>query len=242
MNFESTEPTSGQLNIAEQPNLIRQVSETSLNEGVKPIMACFGTDSEYGGQFEGLVDMSANKEILNVKWGEPAEFLDFKGMKHDGEATYVISPADPRDKLSENYGPCIGMVVVGRDRSKKEDISVMTHQELTSILSFSKSNFEKDLAETLGDMKDRCEPGTVDAVVFGGITGGVGKISDVSLEKMHMNAMMFVSKISKDELGFVPLVITAPKNEERAFSIVDNVFFKTGDRQLFVMRATSKKL
>jgi len=81
--------------------------------------------------------------------------------------SYVISPVDDTDKYSKSYRNCTGLIVTGKEKGTGKNISFMSHQ---SPLIFSwkmPSGFQEDLAKQIQEIKDRCEDGTIDAVIVG---------------------------------------------------------------------------
>jgi hypothetical protein len=221
-------------------------SKTHLEEGVKPIIACIGSEEDFDHRFAwDLINQSdQNKNLLEVKYGAPKSELDENNITYLSPHDYLISPIDSRDKVSYDYQTCIGLVVVGIDKETNEQISMLTHQNISSVISSKKIEFIEDLSRHLQIFKDRSKEGTIDAVIFGGAYP-----EDSSSKKMYEEVKGFTSELCKKEVGFIPFDITGPKVikkfPEKKPTLAgwatdawptDTVFFDTKERRLFVQR------
>ena len=208
-----------------QKTEINPLQSEHLTNGEKPIIACVGSAEDFEGEFNKNVD-----DPENVNWFAVEEELQEKKLLNAGEGTYVISLLDNKNKRSDGYGPCTGVVVVGRDKNTKENISFLTHQFFTRLSMFGlDSRFGSNLMERLADTKDQCVHGSIDAVVFGGIS------NDGMDNRGYEKAIDALTTIVHDRLGFSPVIITGPKIYEDKDQ-EDNVLFDTKNRRLYIER------
>lgn len=216
-------------------------SESHLRPGIRPIMACVGTSADYADPDQEYInDPDSYKEEELVEYQASSDTLEARGQKHDHDGTYVISKIDAKDKFSYNYTNCSGVAVVGIDKETGEEVSFLTHQFPGYFLDAKNQKFDEDLNASLDDILESCEPGTVDAVIFGGnflkqfsgysSTDEGGKTS--YSQKMYLRSVKHLSDILEKKLSFEPLVIVGPKNTQGD----DNFLLKTKERQLYVIR------
>lgn len=204
---------------------INALHSEHLKEGIKPIMA-------------GLIDLeNLDEESVqrineirdsgeNVDWFENSSALKERGMKNPAAFTYVISGIDGKNKFSESYGPCTGVALVGIDKKTGENISFLSHQDPEQFLAKYKNKFSHDLSKSIEKMIHECEPGTVDAVVFGGS-------ADDPYE--YIDSIKLLGEICKEELGFEPVVLTGP-NDYYWKGGRTHVYFDTENRRLHIVR------
>lgn len=208
-----------------------------LKEGVSPIVACVGTPEHFQEEIDsekGKIETSVlnGGESLNLVFGEDPENLTKMDIKNAGRKSYLISPVNNLSKFSKSFVNCTGLVVAGRDKRTGEDISLMSHQSPDYFLS-SKENektFSNDLGQRLKELKERCEDGTIDAVVVGG---------NLSKKENYSNSIKLLSKEVTEVLGFEPVIMTGPKAAPKITENIDfkeNIFYDNRHRRLYIIR------
>lgn len=71
----------------------------------------------------------------------------------------VISHTNSRNKYSNKYYNCTGLVVIGRDRETGENISFLTHQDpLYFLVTEQKEKFIVAISDILLELKERSVP------------------------------------------------------------------------------------
>lgn len=204
-----------------------------LIKGISPIMACLssmegGKSNQPGNSME--IGRTHNSQIGNIgvlDWGG-GEYLVFSEKRKSlsgGSCNYLISAIDDADKFSDNFYACTGLIVVGRKKNTKENISFVTHQSQISILSAG--SLIDNLGKQLSRMKNKCELGTIDAVIIGGEYMG-----NDSLEKYKKATKSLGEEVQK-VLNFEPVVINGPKN---SVWVGDGIYFDNENRRLYFVR------
>ncbi|MEK9160453.1 MAG: hypothetical protein AAB440_00235 [Patescibacteria group bacterium] len=147
------------------------------------------------------------------------EELDRLGIRH-GElpAQYVISPASPANKESFDYANCLGIVVIGQHRDTGENISVLSHHPPRSI----HQGLSSALPEALREFAAQVEPGTVDAVIFGGRYSRTGSYNGVeSIEEEYLAMVDFLRTNIVENLHIEPNIPVGPnRNIERLARVI----------------------
>ncbi len=204
-----------------------------LKPGVKPIIACVGTQEDFVNNLEATLDTRRQtNEILGavqrVAYGN--KDLAKEGFLVNETPNYVISPINARDKTSREYVDCTGMVVAGLDKETGENISFLTHQDPKKFLNEDKDKFTNDLKKRFAEIRDRCQPGTIDAVIFGGAYFDHPAFKN--LKENYVNSIKVLSKVIEGDLGFEPVVINGPK----IGAGWDNCIYDNGNRRLYMVR------
>lgn len=212
-----------------------------LNPGVKAIMACVDIGRDIRGVAENISGQEFDFVNIDTKPEEPLE-AGFSGEYKKPHWAYVMSPVDGSNKFSIKYANCTGIIVTGIDRESGEHISFLTHQNPSYFLD-DDSNFKKDLHVRLEELNQRSEPGTVDAVLFGGKFSNVKEFADNPDHPIHaiekdeyVNSINFLQQELEEELGFSPTVIVGPKLDPAW----DNVVYDNNERRLFLLRNEGK--
>ncbi|MFA6565670.1 MAG: hypothetical protein WCT48_02915 [Candidatus Paceibacterota bacterium] len=212
-----------------------------LNKGIKPIIACVDTydNMEDLGEFEELLFSDDTREVESVNFYANPEKLAEKDFKNAGYQTYVISAIDNTDKFSKTFGDCTGTVVTGQDKETKEDISFVSHEEPNFFTKEHPEKFSEDFRLRLQEIKKRCIPGTIDAVIMGGnyYVDVVGEEFDNNHRDNYRNSIDILSKEISDVLGFEPPIITGPKLSGGE----DHILYRNGQRRLHVLRPQTGK-
>lgn len=210
--------------------------ESHLAPGVKPIISCIGTVKDFGFQESNLLRFSfinGGEGTSNAMYGATSAFLTKHGMSHSGEDTYVISPLDGKNKFSEKMIDCTGLVVAGIDQKTGEPISFISHQDPKRFLYDKKEDFLKHLREKLAEVKVRCKPGTIDAVVVGGMyIDAFNDPSKMTVKEAYVASRLFLSEEVRNYLGFDPEVINGPKISDQG----DSIYFENRERRFYFIR------
>jgi hypothetical protein len=209
-----------------------------LNPGVPAIMASLG-EGNIKGLPEGLKLTNDGIEYVNID-ADPSENMEdgFSGEYLKPNWAYMMSPIDSAIKFSTRYVDCTGVAVVGTDKETGKNISFLTHQN-PAYFTYDSVNFLKDLGDRLQEIKERCEQGTIDAVLFGGKFSNVKEFADQPYHPIHdldkkryLSSIKIVTAAIETGLGFSPTVISGPKiNPAR-----EQVIFDTHERRLFLER------
>ncbi len=208
-----------------------------LRPDIKPIMACVGTCRDFGDSphlkeiHRVQNDTDAAEKIDNVDFYADKKDMDAKNFKHHGKMTYVVSDINNKDKFSQEFKDCTGLVVAGRDKKTGENISFLTHQDPHYFLNGieNKNKLREDLRERIRALKERCEEGTLDARIFGGNYFGEDKME---YRENYLNSIKFLSSETSSALGFEPVVVVGPKN----IGGQDDVFYDNEHRRLYIVR------
>lgn len=227
----------------EQPNLTPQKAskETHLLPNIKPIRACIGSGDDFGYLDLFLLKHGFNPSDPNIEkidLDEEPSVLTKNNFSNAGHDTYVISPANSKDKISEHFQDCTGVIVAGVDRDTGENISIMSHQNPGAFLSAGKNKdqFLNDLAQILQQIKARCLPNTVDAVIIGGKYMTIADIVEIDFRQNYLDSLSLLSTEVSSILGFEPIIINGPK----LISSADRVLYNNKERRLFFIRGLSR--
>jgi hypothetical protein len=211
--------------------------EAHLKEGIKPIMVWVGVEDDFKQVLESTPKFGL-KDLHHLDWFEGSYYPFYKEdfiKKHKeaftmGEGTYVISDIDSNNKYSKNLIACTSLVVVGRQKGSTENISIMTHQSPSSVLSAY--YFKFILRDILRQIKSKCEPATIDAVLVGGTS--VKKFAEV---------VGVVGKEVKDAFDINLVVVNGPKIIDTSklkygevLRLADSVYFDNENRRLYLVR------
>jgi len=207
--------------------------EGHLTKGIKPIIACVGSFKDFDYQ-------ERNKILSHFNPNSRGVFnVDFRFSAED-----VISPPeqDHSNKFSEEFCDCTGLIVVGTEKGTDDNVSFLTHQDPKEFLFSKKEEFTKRLRERLAQIKDKCVPGTIDAVLVGGwyskdpFTLYFAKklgLKDRDVAKQYTDSIKLLGAETKEILGFEPIVINGPKTE---LGLGDKVYFDNKNRRLYFVR------
>lgn len=193
-------------------NIVKK--EGHLKEGVQPIMTCIGSPREFPEKISKDLKL---QEMEDVDW-----------FKHKAGEGYVISLVDSSSKFSKDFFVCMGLLVAGITPDGKK-LSFLTHQVPNILVRFDEvaEKFNLDIKTHLQEMKERCVPGTIDAVIVG------GEVKDIiSPQIEYEDAVKKVGQIVQDVLGFEPVVINGPKT----FGGADEVYYANDKRRLYFIR------
>jgi hypothetical protein len=212
-----------------------------LHEGIKSIIACIDVsddphDEKKFGKFEELVFSDNVHNIENVNYSAKPEMLKETNFKNAGEQTYIISTIDDANKFSKTLRNCTGIVVAGQDKETGKDISFMSHEDPETFVQSENGSesFARDLRSRLLEIKERCVPETIDAIIAGGnyFANVYSEKYDKKRRDTYSDSVALLSREIKDAFGFEPVVITGPK----AFPGSEHIFYNNAERQLHILR------
>lgn len=200
------------------------------------ITVCIGTKDQHEGCLpEGVDEAKTGRDegvripgIDNVAFAAEGNYLDAQGISHDERYTgsFLISEANPNDKLSESYFGCIGLTVIGKKIDRDENISILVH---TPVYQTGEDKFIDSLNDRLSEFRNMVEPETIDALVFGGKI----KDNDSKLITDYEKGVSEISSIVEENLNIKPRIVTDPKDER---IISDDAYLDTQQRRLYFMQ------
>lgn len=215
-----------------QEEIIEVKGQEHLRRGVKPIMACTDGILDRKARY---IDLGCHQQPVNFY--DDAYFLKKEGYLTGGDVSYVISPIEKYAFTSDNYVDCTGMAVVGLELGGDENLAFITHQNPDSFLKDTKEKFIEDIQFRLKEIKTRCEKGTIDVVLFGGLFTYVEgrEDSDPSRKEYiqeYIDSIKLLSEQVYEVLGFYPEVVVGPKLAGSSEAIT----FDTYNRRLYLGR------
>ncbi|HEY4523363.1 MAG TPA: hypothetical protein VJK04_00625 [Candidatus Paceibacterota bacterium] len=224
------------------PKSKNPIKSEHLKEGVGAITACVGTPD----QFRDPKDPTRRSSIEIMQNELEAHNIDFYGepkglaknnVKNAGGGSYVISLIDNKDKFSNGFKNCTGLVVTGIEKQTGRNISFLSHQYPLYFLGNddNRVRFTRDLEERLEELKGKCADKTIDAVII----GGNASIWSLRYQKEYSESIKLLSEEVRKTLGFEPVAITGPKTDEGTdedMMFTDDVFYDNARRRLYIMR------
>ena len=226
-----------QKSAVEQP--INTLKAEHLKSGFKPIIACLEgpeqlRDDTYGCSFSSIV--KENIFAREVDYQFPPE--DFE---NGGNKTFVFSPTDSKDKVSEWFFDCTGLVIAGYDEKQGRDISFMSHQD-PDFLGKDKNKrdiFFNILRKKLEEMKRRSAEGSLDAIIIGGNYVGEAdknklkeKLNNLIARRIYHASIKSLAQEVSAILGFEPVVIAGPKKVRKSNSF----YYANAGRRLYTLQ------
>ena len=214
---------------------INPLKSEHLAEGFKPITPVLATENQWMEKLASESELSpiraSGEKVSYYSTWDPADAkrLNFKNA---GPKTYVISSINERSKFTEMVANCTSLIAVGRDKETGEEVSFLTHQHPREFHKNSKDPFEKDLRESLEELRKRCVDKSIDVVIAGGLYD-----PNDDPEFAYEKSLDILAAVVKETLGFSPAVVSGPKEGG-----ADDVFFDTANRRLYVVRPSYDKL
>jgi len=220
---------------------INTLHSEHLTNGERPIIASV---EGYGKlTVKEVLDGSNRFRIFTERDKENTDYVEYCGdvafQKEHGFLTdeggdYVISPVNAKNKVSTGYIMCTGVVGVGKDKERDENISFLSHQYPEIFLPGKPGHeqFVADIVARIAELKERSVPGSVDSVIFGGFYYKKVK----AYEGEYADSIKLLQKEVRNVLGFDPVVITGPKISELDEMTDEAVFFDTANRRLYISR------
>lgn len=155
----------------ETPNNQEEGDKKYFKEKIGNIEVYFSNRQEINKSLlDNINKIKKDENYLNYsKAGQKLE-LSKMGISSGGPNTYVFSKIDDKDKYSDNYFDCTGLLVTGIQRGTNKKISFITHQDPEFFVknSENKKSFKKELDNKLDDFINKCEIDSIDTVIFGG--------------------------------------------------------------------------
>lgn len=211
------------------PNNSEQIRK-HLAPGIKPILPHVGNLDDFGGGgtttfYNYGVASSESGDVDHINYNSTLETAEEKGFLHGTESGhYYISAINERDKFSENYYICTGIIVAGIHKDSGKNISFMTHQSPGGFLRIDRDKFIGDLQQRLRELKEMCKEGTIDAVIVGGKSSNADK-------QDYLDSVELLSTEIAKTLGFEPLVINGPQTS------LDDAFYNNKQREVYFRRS-----
>jgi hypothetical protein len=194
----------------------------------RPIVASIIDSSEIDEQTKKtFLDMEKNGQFIDY-FGKN-EFYDENNIRNAGERTYVISECNDKSKYSTGYYNCTGIIIVGEKKEDNKQISFMSHQDPKSILSLNDKTekFNKDLIDSINEIKNKTKQKSLDVIIFGGSYG-----------RDYKNSINALRDIIVKETEVEPTVMTGPSSKVYDRNDDTRVYFDTQKRHLFIARPT----
>ncbi len=208
-----------------------------LIEGVSPIIACIGSfeDFKRGENLsENTPKLSNNFLLDNLKKIDQGQGTYGHKKGEDcitgGPGTFVISAIDDSNKFSQGFYGCTGLIVTGIDEKTGKNISFMTHQPpfVPSVL------FGNGLKKRFTEIQERCQSGTIDAVIVGGM------YRNDHLGENYIKMIRLLSTKTQQFFGFEPIIINGPKTKSSQFKkehrYHDDVYYDNNNRRAYLVR------
>ena len=210
-----------------RPKIVEKASlNAHLTPGVKPIMACLFS-------LEDSSDKFSSTERASIYERFNPELDDVENVIYDNENRYVISPVNEKRKFVGELNDCTSLIVTGIDKKTGNNVSFLTHMDPKKFLYEKRDAFLADLQQRLSEIKERCLPGTIDAVIVGGkYLPVVVNNKRIETKQNYLDSIKLVSDETQKVLTFKPPIINGPKMTDGS----DNICFDTTNRQLYFMR------
>lgn len=212
---------------APKKEVIPTLHSEHLRAEIKPLTACFMQRGSPNFEFKQVIgDISSYG--LAVDFYARQFTLDREGILNEGNQTFAISPVDQRDKFSEEFRNCTGLVAVGLDGVSGREISMLTHQNPSRFarrFSWRKRSFADAMRLRLLDLQQRAEAKTVDVIIVGGNYIEGGRFADD-----YRNSVQILSDMVKDVLNIEPTVLSGPKLRDGD----THVYLRTQERKVYI--------
>jgi hypothetical protein len=216
---------------------INKKYEKHLENGFRPIMACVGTPDQFKVSTPKEEFFDEGEKDYEIDYYKDHEKLVFDDFKNPETFSYVISPVDQYNKYSNQFANCTGVIGIGYNKNLGKNISFMSHEDPDYFLEKRKNInfFLKDFNESLSELKNRSENGSIDAVIFGGNFFYKSHVikNYKEYQRHYIDSIKLLADEIKNELGFEPIVIIGPKTTYG----LDNVYFDNKNRRLYISRS-----
>lgn len=193
--------------------------EGHLKEGVQPIMASLGSPKDFP---EGI------EKYLKSQGVKVENMTDVNWFEKNQEKEYIISSVDGSNKFSKDFFMCMGLLVAGITPAGKK-LSFLTHQVPNILVRLDEvaEKFNLEVQIHLQEMKKKCSPGTLDAVIVG------GEIEDnITPKAEYEDSVKKLGAIVRENFGFEPVIINGPK----LFGGTDEAYYDNDKRRLYFIR------
>ena len=204
-----------------------------LEKGIPQIMV--GIQTYYGPYHK--FKLPPNVELLkkyseDIHWQSNPVYYREHHIKSNQNGTYVISEASEKNKYSEGYLNCTGLIMIGVDKETGDNISVVTHQQSDSTTLADAEKFIRDLATTVKDFVQQCKPKTIDALIVGGNDNDKNNLTE------YRESAQDIINIASPFLGFAPRMATGPKITNGKYDT--NIYLDTENRRLHLFMPTQE--
>ena len=199
-----------------------------LAVGVRPIMASIVDSCRRDNQStDAMLNIMGQGENIDYFWLPESSR---NTMISPDKKTYIISGCDDKDKFSQNYVDCTGVVLVGTHRDTKKQISFLSHQDPKAIFGKYQDQFQRDLSKRIDELKELSTDNSIDAVIFGG--------QDIWFKK-YKESIKLLSEICQKALGFEPVVLAGPNT--RILKGDTDIYLDTQNRRVYLDRPEQRK-
>lgn len=171
------------------------------------------------------VDFYADTDYLRKKLRALAGYFP----QSQDPNTHVISAVNGMDKYSRYYSNCIGLVLMGKDKETKENISVLTHQDTyhSCVADDWVPGFKRDLILRVEEMIQQCKQDSISVSLFGGYL-------HPKKDDLYEEGIDFFIKFFLDKLDVYPQILAYPnKKGERL-----DVYLETQKGIISLFKAT----
>jgi hypothetical protein len=226
---------------AQRPKQKSEEEETNIPDhlarGNKQIFACV-IESEKGELPKEIVtriERAYARPKGKVQYeDQPIETI-FSASPNQEERLAFVEP-NSSDKISTEFRNCVGLVVVGKRKATGKQVSFVFHASPDEFVFSDASQQMKvrnAIRERLAFMKQKCESGSIDAILVGGndptgdasLTGALTKDDYRTLVEAYGSVVQGV-------LGFEPAVIVPPLQEAGD----THLYFETATRRVFLYK------
>ena len=208
---------------------VSKTTETK-EKGPKPIRACIVEIGQTDLYTEEMI-VSIKKSGVDVNFYGSSDFYEKNNIDNGGNYTYAISDIDYKNKFSEGYKNCTGVVAVGEEVETGNQISFMSHQYPDEFLYDNKDKFVNDLVEKMQLLNDKTKKGSIDVVIFG---GNSAKSEYYSIfKKNYKESINIINKTLKANFDISPTVMVGPADLLHCYT---SVYLDTSNRRLYILR------
>jgi hypothetical protein len=210
-------------------------TEGHLIKGIRPIMACVGSFDDFHNSGQKPLEEVFNEQLDNahcVDYRGSIDYFKKRNFLNAGSETYVLSVVDNKNKFSERFFDCTGLIVTGIDKKTGKNISFLSHQDPVQFLHNKKDDFIKHLGQRLAEIKKRCISGTIDAIIVGGNYINITDDKGLHHKEKYVNSVELLSTEIKKILNFEPIVVNGPKK----IGGKDNIYYDNDNRRLYFVR------
>lgn len=181
-----------------------------------------------------MIDSDTEKQLqiihdegIEIDYHASVNYFKRLHMLHSGSETYVISTCSPQDKFSKDFYNCTGIIMVGKDKKSKKQLSIMTHQDPEKFLTTKKDDFIDDLSIGIENIKDHTEQGSIDVIILGGHNN----------LKEYEQSLVLLNKVITEKLNIEPTVIAGPDLRGGP----THAYFNTQKRRLYLIRQAPRE-
>ncbi len=199
-----------------------------LRADISPIIACFTENTAE--VYDRYLDHKQDTTYVDYEVAKDSTKVEGVTKLKDFYAIGCISEVSETNKFSDGFYNCVGLVATGKLKNSDQNVSFMLHVQ-PDYFSRPRSSLEVELKARLQKIKQQCEGGTLDAVLFAGTTTEVdGDGSAYASLEYYIDAIKQLGLAVQDAYNFEPVVIN-PKGFYRTGTVA---FFDTNERRLYI--------